>query len=285
MVDVENQCIYCGGEARYQFKNGMFCCKPSKNSCPSQKLKNGVGNLGKKLTEETKRKISSRLKGRKINEYTIIRLKEIHTGTTWSESRRQKMELYYKEHGGPMKEKNHTENAKRKISEKNKGYKHTTETKKKISSYFKGKPKTEIAKRRMSIAAKKRCKDPGSYFNSDEFRRILKEKMLDGQAVYMNTLVKNPSNPQVELFHMIQEICPYPILNYPSLFTNYVIDIAVPKLSLAIEYDEPYWHQDKKHDVKRQQKLENEGWMFLRYRSRVPTRYSLLKDILEIISS
>jgi hypothetical protein len=106
--------------------------------------------------------------------------------------------------------------------------------------------------------------------------------MKTHQAGYMNSFIKNPSKPQVELFKLCQEILPYPIMNYPCL--NYSIDITVPSLSLAIEYDGSHWHQDKEYDKNRQKKLEDEGWKFLRYIDYVPPKEELTNDVEKVIS-
>lgn len=112
-----------------------------------------------------------------------------------------------------------------------------------------------------------------------------RERMLNGGAAYMLSFVRNPSKPQVKLFHLIQEVCPYSVLNYPCVALNCSIDIAVPQLSLAIEYDGSYWHQDEESDRKRQQILEEEGWTVLRYRDYIPTKEELLKDINQILGN
>jgi len=100
--------------------------------------------------------------------------------------------------------------------------------------------------------------------------------MNDGGAAYCNKFITNPSRPQIELFKLCQEIFPYPVLNYSCL--NYSIDIAVPILNLAIEYDGSYWHKNKKYDKQRQEELEEEGWIFLRFIDKIPTKYELLQE-------
>lgn len=50
----------------------------------------------------------------------------------------------------------------------------------------------------------------------------------------------------------------YPILKYD-------VDFAIPALRIAIECDGEYWHRDKKKDLKRQHRIEKEGWFVLRY--------------------
>lgn len=101
--------------------------------------------------------------------------------------------------------------------------------------------------------------------------------MKNGGAAYCNMFIKNPSKPQVKLFELCQETLPYPILNYPS--GRYSIDIAIPQLSLAIEYDGSYWHPDKEYDKYRQEILEKEGWCFLRYIDEVPNKEQLINDV------
>jgi len=37
-------------------------------------------------------------------------------------------------------------------------------------------------------------------------------------------------------------------------------DVGIPSLKLAYEYDEPYWHKDKKAEAKREAEFEKIGW-------------------------
>jgi hypothetical protein len=115
---------------------------------------------------------------------------------------------------------------------------------------------------------------------TEKLIELQKRRMKKWQAAYMNKFIKNPSKPQVELFKICQKILPYPVLNYPYL--NYNIDIAVPSLSLAIEYDGSYWHKDKEYDLKRQKELEEDGWVFLRYTDILPKKKEFLYDIIEV---
>ena len=59
-------CSYgCGQEAKYQFKNGKWCCSKSWNSCPIKKLSSSKSMKDKICSEERKKKISNSQKGRK----------------------------------------------------------------------------------------------------------------------------------------------------------------------------------------------------------------------------
>lgn len=41
-LGIKNICFYCGDPAKYQLKNGRFCCAESSNQCPSNKAKNST---------------------------------------------------------------------------------------------------------------------------------------------------------------------------------------------------------------------------------------------------
>jgi len=109
------------------------------------------------------------------------------------------------------------------------------------------------------------------------FKKDRRKYMLNGGAAHCNRFIKNPSKPQVELFELCQKLLPYPILNYPCL--NFSIDIAIPILGIAIEYDGSYWHQDSEKDINRQRLIEEEGWNFIRYKDRIPSKVELFEDI------
>jgi len=118
-------------------------------------------------------------------------------------------------------------------------------------------------------------------FKSRKFRekvsKNVTQRMLNGQAAYMNSCIKNPSLPQTELFEKVQRLFSQAILNYPSL--NKSIDIAIPDQMIAIEYDGSYWHQDKEADLIRQEELEAVGWKFLRYVDYIPNMKVLREDL------
>lgn len=138
--------------------------------------------------------------------------------------------------------------------------------------------------------------DPYSSYNSLECRKKRSEsikrsyknnpdllKQRRDQLVYNRYKYKKlgkVTKQQMKLFKLCSFLLPYPILEYPCVGKN--IDIAIPSLSLAIEYDEPYWHQDKNADDKRQKILEKEGWNFLRY-EKLPDIKTFLKDINKVL--
>ena len=108
----------------------------------------------------------------------------------------------------------------------------------------------------------------------------IKQRMLNGGAARANAFVKSPSKPQVELFNKVKSLYEDAILNYPCL--NYSIDVAIPSLKVAIEYDSSYWHNygnNKENDKLRQDKLETLGWKVVRYTDQVPSLEDIQKNV------
>ncbi len=99
-----------------------------------------------------------------------------------------------------------------------------------------------------------------------------RKRMLNGGAAFANSFNKNPSKPQVELFNLTKSIYNDAELNYPCL--NYSIDVAIPSLNVAIEYDGSYWHKNKDKDLERQIEIEQQGWKVIRYET-VPEKEKL----------
>ena len=244
-------CEYgCGKEALYKFKNGKICCSIHYTKCPIER---------EKLTKRDRPK----------EMYKIIA--EKNRGSKRSNETRKKI------------------GAKSKIKFRNKEY--AKKNIERLSQYW-GSNHSEATRQKMSISAKKSWTNERKKKLSEKSKKMWKNKklkdkqkqyMLDGGATYANKFIKNPSRPQVELFKIVQEVFPYCYLNYPCLFTNYNIDIAIPKLNIAIEYDGSWWHQNKEKDKKRQKELEDQGWIFIRYEDYIPTKKELMRNFNEVI--
>ena len=114
---------------------------------------------------------------------------------------------------------------------------------------------------------------------SEETKEKIRQYMLNGGAAHSNSFVKNPSKPQVKLFELTKKLYPEAILNYPIYKFNRSIDVCIPCLKIALEYDEPYWHQNKLADEIRQKEIETLGYRFIRYERRIPTLEELENDI------
>ncbi len=104
-------CDYgCGQEAKYQFKNGKWCCSKTHRSCPEICIKVSEALKGKKrssFSEETRVKMSESKKGKKRSPF--------------SEETRRIMSEAKKGKNHPMYRKHHSEETKRKMGEARKG--------------------------------------------------------------------------------------------------------------------------------------------------------------------
>jgi len=180
----------------------------------------------------------------------------------------------YEEIMGNKKAKKRKDKMKKARGSKNPFYgkKHSKEARKKIRFSWTRERKENVRK----VMKESKSEYMRSFINKEKQTQMLSKWCKDGHAAYMNMFIKNPSKPQIELYKMVLELCPYAIINYPCL--NYSIDIAIPFLEVAIEYDEPYWHQDKDYDSKRQRRLEKEGWRFIRFSS-IPKKKEIRREI------
>ena len=120
-----------------------------------------------------------------------------------------------------------------------------------------------------------------TYCDKECWKRDKSKFFKNGEAARLNLFIKNPSKPQIELYEIIKQIYPNCILNYPTE-SNFSIDIAIKKHMVAIEYDGSYWHNKEKDKI-RQDKLENEGWKFIRYIYYIPNIKKIEEDLKDVI--
>ena len=149
------------------------------------------GNLGGYVswkmiewTSERKKKLSEKLKGRKLSEKTRKKLSEIaknrpsRKGTYhFSEEAKRKISIsqkeYYRNHPGTFLSKKHTEETKQKLRERNLGKKLSEESRRKMSESRKGKkhgPMTESHKKKVGEASHV------AFLNSEKKRKALNHK-------------------------------------------------------------------------------------------------------------
>lgn len=269
-------CHYgCNQEAKYQLKNGEWCCEKSCNKCPSKKKKtSGIkpGNF---------------IKTNKLCDYGCGKTAkyQFNNGNVCCENFSQRCPSIKKRNSEsslgmfsgekhPMFGKHWSEETRIKMSESQKKRYGDPKERKKASEYHKNMSK-ETRQKLSKAVSNRRNTHP-------ELLERQREYMLNGGAVYANSFIKNPSKPQVKVFKKVKKIFPEAKLNYPVYETNKSIDIALPDKMIAIEYDGSYWHQDKEYDKKRQRELESFGWRFIRYKDYIPSKEELLKDIQKI---
>ena len=293
-------CEYgCGQEAKFQFKNGKWCCSKSCQNCPIMREKNGKNQRTK--YEEIVRRFKK--EGCKV----LTTLEEYENGYP------QKLKyicsrghLCLSRYDGPKtgitcKEcsiiarigKYSSEETKKKQSEaqrtpfediikfvesedynllsKKEDYKNQFSI-----LWFRCPKGHEFPMRYDNFKGGCRCPDCARKRGGEK----TSERMKSSGGDYVRSFIKNPSGPQVELFNLVKEIYPGTELEYSCL--KYRIDIAIPGLKIAIEYDGSYWHQDQEYDDKRQKEIEDQGWTFLRYRDYVPSKEELERDISQL---
>jgi len=254
-------CDYgCGQEAKFQFKNGKWCCSKSQNSCSGNRRKNSES------TKESWKR--TEIKEKRCTGMVTVEAREKH-------SRSAKKTL-----NEPIVKEKRCQSMRKTLAKPEVKKKYSESSKKSWSEPIARKNRLEALnepelRKKHSIFMKE-------FMNRPEIKFKQIQYMLKGGALKANAGIKNPSKPQVKLFKLALQISPYSILNYPVYSTNYSIDVALLPFSIAIEYDESYWHQDKEKDLRRQKILEEQGWRFLRYRDYVPNLKQLSKDIDKI---
>lgn len=203
----------------------------------------------------------------KVAKYFFPTVKKYCCSDDWTrcEIMRKKKSKLLKGRISPTLGKKYSEESRRKIGNTKIGKSRNENTRKKLSEFRKGKTYEDL-------------------YGIEE-AKIQREKkrqwMLNGNSAYLNSFIKNPSKPQVEMFKRVKNIFPSAVLNYPCL--NYSIDVAIPDLKIAIESDGSWYHQNLESDLIRQKNIENEGWKFIRYKAdsikEVPSMEKIMEDI------
>lgn len=165
--------------------------------------------LGRKLSEETRRKLSKAHKGKTLKEETKKKIGEYFRGRKLTEEHKQKLREYYKNHDNPFKGKKHSKETKRRMSEMaqgrvpwNKGKTWSEEIRRRISKKLKGVKLSLETKKRMSLAQK------GKVISEITKRKISKAKKgkkmtLDHRRKLLESIKKSPNKFEkkcIELF-------------------------------------------------------------------------------------
>jgi very-short-patch-repair endonuclease len=237
------KCDYgCEQEAKFQLKNGKWCCSKSQNSCIGVKKKFSLGQIGRKQTEETKLKLSIANKGKKVSEESRKKI---------SESRKK-----YTGENHPLYGKPCSETRRKKISEANK------EWNKNNAPIWLGRKHTEESKKKIGLTSLGRKHDK-------DFKERWRQRCLDGHSQTMNKAIKKISRQEIKLRNIVKEL--YPDCQFQYSIFNYSLDVVIPQYKIVIEYD-GYYHfkdlitkEEKEYYILRRNKIKSEGWKFLRY--------------------
>jgi hypothetical protein len=160
----------------------------------------GEGSSGFKFTDEQKRNISKKLKGRILSENHKKKIGSFHKGKKWYLGRKKTPESIAKSasKNTGKKRSEETKEKLRKIRINNptfKGKKHTEETIEKIRSANAGKKRTESTKEKMRKPKSESHKQKLALINTgkshtEETRRLLSEKAKNDWARRKSALVK-----------------------------------------------------------------------------------------------
>ncbi len=143
-------CDYgCGKEAKYQFKNGRWCCSKNVSSCEGMKKKNSNSLQGRIFSKQHKQNLSSSMKG-KTGQIPW------NKGKTGVYSKKALLKISKNGKGRVPWNKGipHSKKTKNKISKSLKGFNVSQETKNKISKTLKGRKMSNTQKKQISISNK-----------------------------------------------------------------------------------------------------------------------------------
>ena len=125
------------------------------------KNKHSISGIGKKFSEETKKRLSEISKGRIINKKTRIKISNTLKGIKRTEEYKQKLRDYYKSHKHAFKGMKHSDESKRRLSELakgrtswNKGKICPNSVREKISRKLKGRKLSLETRKNMSLSQK-----------------------------------------------------------------------------------------------------------------------------------
>lgn len=113
-------------------------------------------NKGKRLSDETRHRMSEALKGRQFSEETRRRMSEAKKGKRLSEETKSKLSEALKGRPNGWAGKHRSEETKRKMSEALKGRPKSEETKRKLSEALKGRHFSDEHRQKLSEAWKRR---------------------------------------------------------------------------------------------------------------------------------
>ncbi|MBI2507571.1 hypothetical protein HYV89_01325 [Candidatus Woesearchaeota archaeon] len=170
--------------------------------------------LGRKLSDEFRKRLSEMHKGKIISEETRRRISETQKGRKCTEDRREKLREYYKTHTHPMQGKTHTKESKKKISETgigripwNKGKiwpEHMYPIREKISQKLKGNKLSLETKRKMSESRKGRVLSEITKMKISMSKRGIK-KTKEHMRKILESTERSPNKFEIECMNLFEK--------------------------------------------------------------------------------
>ena len=217
---------------------------------------------GYKFTEEHKRKISLAQKGKKkkkLSEETKLKISKSLKGYKFSDERKRKISK-------ANKGKKRSEEHKRKISKAQKGKKLSTYTKQKISVLHKGKKHSDETKLKLKASHKGMTglKHSTSTKIKQSISAIKRVCNNPNKVKFINT------KPELKLKTIFNKNNINFIHQYPMFDINhcYAADFYLPDYNCIVEADGIYWHNyptGNKIDCIRTKEMKEKGYNVLRF--------------------
>lgn len=139
--------------------------------------------------------------------------------------------------------------------------------------------KNAEVRERTSKTIKKKIKENGHWLKGKTYSEILGEERAAERIEELRisgaigcSMTPRISAPQLQLYELVKQKYPTAILEYP--IGGYCIDVAVPELKLAFEYDGSYWHDEEKDKI-RDEILSKSGWIVYRFLDYLPSSITM----------
>ncbi len=220
----------------------------------------GRGHKGKKLSKETKRKISESEKGKIVSEETRKKIRKVRKNQIITEEHKRNIGLALKGRVSPMKGK----------TSPMKNRKHNAETIRKIKiarkrqrEPMKGKHHSEETKRKISKARKGKTFE--EFYGKDKAKNI-RSKIKEKRKLQISPT--KDTSIEVKLQNFLKQLgIEFFTHQYMKIEHGYQCDILIPSMNLVIECDGDYWHKypiGNDIDHIRTNELINKGFKVLR---------------------
>jgi len=122
------------------------------------------------------------------------------------------------------------------------------------------------------------------YSKSTDFKNVVPNKIR--KTLYRNGTVPI-SSQQLNIYDLLKTKYKECFINYPCGSCSLDCLVKEKGVSIDIEYDGNYWHQDKQKDRKRDEFIKSQGYKILRIKSdrNIPTLKQLVKAINCLVKS
>lgn len=226
----EGKCLCCGEETKFINCNKgyrIFCCRLCSLTYNEHGAKPGMLNVAKK--KEVRLKISKTLKNRSDNEKEKSNLKRKKTN-----SKKSIIEL------NDIRTKQSKNISKTKTSKK-----YRKKFYKKLNLKYKSKNVEIICFDKQTNTKKCRCLKCNKLFDIKNNLFYVRIKNNESLCLHCNPIKKNFSRKESDVYNYIQSLTDKNIIrNDRTVLNGKELDIFIPELNLAFEFDGTYWHRD-----------------------------------------